>query len=100
MLSLKKVTREAMRELEGKIIVKALQTHNWNRRRAASALEISYRALLYKLKEAGFPTRKSRQNPQTAGLAEEGMLAGNKERESRVRILSAGKRLVVASVMN
>lgn len=71
MLSLKKVTREAMRELEGKIIVKALQAHNWNRRRAASALEISYRALLYKLKEAGLPTRKSRQDPQTAGLSEE-----------------------------
>jgi two-component system, NtrC family, response regulator AtoC len=70
-LSLKKVTREAMRELEGKIIVKALQAHNWNRRRAASALEISYRALLYKLKEAGLPTRKSRQNPQTAGLGED-----------------------------
>src|SRR6266849_2402512 len=71
MLSLKKVTREAKRELEGKIIVKALQAHNWNRRRAASALEISYRALLYKLKEAGLPTRKSRQNPQAAGLSEE-----------------------------
>jgi two-component system response regulator AtoC len=70
-LSLKKVTREAMRELEGKIIVKALQAHNWNRRRAASALEISYRALLYKLKEAGLPTRKSRQNPQTAGFGED-----------------------------
>jgi len=70
MLSLKKVTREAMRELEGKIIVKALQAHNWNRRRAASALEISYRALLYKLKEAGLPTRKSRQNPQAAGLGD------------------------------
>jgi len=70
-LSLKKVTREALRELEGKIIVKALQTHNWNRRRAASALEISYRALLYKLKEAGFPARKSRQSPQTAALGDE-----------------------------
>jgi two-component system, NtrC family, response regulator AtoC len=70
-LSLKKVTREAMRELEGKIIVKALQAHNWNRRRAASALEISYRALLYKLKEAGLPTRKSRPNPQTAGFGED-----------------------------
>jgi two-component system, NtrC family, response regulator AtoC len=70
-LSLKKVTREAMRELEGKIIVKALQAHNWNRRRAASALEISYRALLYKLKEAGLPTRKSRRTPRTARLSEE-----------------------------
>jgi two-component system response regulator AtoC len=70
-LSLKKVTREAMRELEGKIIVKALQAHNWNRRRAASALEISYRALLYKLKEAGLPTRRGRKGLPSAELGDE-----------------------------
>jgi two-component system response regulator AtoC len=70
-LSLKKVTREAVRQLEGKIIVKALQAHNWNRRRAASALEISYRALLYKLKEAGLPARKGRNNLQPSELGEE-----------------------------
>ena len=66
--SLKKITRQAMRELESKIIVKTLQAHNWNRRRAASALDISYRALLYKLKEAGQPTRKGRKNLQAAEL--------------------------------
>jgi two-component system response regulator AtoC len=70
-LSLKKVTREAMRELEGKIIVKALQAHNWNRRRAASALEISYRALLYKLKEAGLPTRRGRKDLPSAELSDD-----------------------------
>jgi len=70
-LSLKKVTREAMRELEGKIIVKALQAHNWNRRRAANALEISYRALLYKLKEAGLPTRAERKNARQAERSDE-----------------------------
>lgn len=57
-ISLKKVTRQATREFEKKIILKTLQTHNWNRKRAASALNISYRALLYKLKEAGVPGRK------------------------------------------
>lgn len=71
MLSLKKATREAVRELEGKIIVKALEAHNWNRRRAASALEISYRALLYKLKEAGLPTRRKRNNLQLGELSDE-----------------------------
>jgi two-component system, NtrC family, response regulator AtoC len=71
MLSLKKVTREAMRELESKIIVKALQANNWNRRRAASALEISYRALLYKLKEAGLPTRGGRRNAPSGELGDE-----------------------------
>ena len=70
-LSLKKVTRKAMRELEGKIIVKALQAHNWNRRRAANALEISYRALLYKLKEAGLPTRVERKNARQAERRDE-----------------------------
>ncbi|MFZ0413892.1 MAG: sigma 54-interacting transcriptional regulator, partial [Candidatus Acidiferrales bacterium] len=63
-ISLKKVTRQAMREFEKKIILKILQTHNWNRKRAASALNISYRALLYKLKEAGVPGRKVSENPQ------------------------------------
>lgn len=69
--SLKKVTREAMRELEGKIIVQALQANNWNRRRAASALEISYRALLYKLKEAGLPTRRGRKDIPSGELGNE-----------------------------
>jgi len=67
-ISLKKVTRQAMREFESKIILKILQAHNWNRKRAASALNISYRALLYKLKEAGVPTRKVPGNPQHPGL--------------------------------
>ena len=61
-ISLKKVTRQAMREFESKIILKILQAHNWNRKRAATALNISYRALLYKLKEAGVPRRKVADN--------------------------------------
>ncbi len=70
-LSLKEVTRQAVRELERNIIDKTLQAHNWNRRRAASALDISYRALLYKLKEAGLPTRKSRKNLHSGDLGDE-----------------------------
>lgn len=67
-ISLKKVTRQAMREFESRIILKILQTHNWNRKRAASALNISYRALLYKLKEAGVPSRKIAGNPHPPEL--------------------------------
>jgi two-component system, NtrC family, response regulator AtoC len=52
-ISLKKATRDAMRELERRIILKVLQTHNWNRKKAAKAMSISYRALLYKIQEAG-----------------------------------------------
>ena len=52
-VSLKKITRDACRQLERKIIVKVLHAHNWNRQKAAKSLSISYRALLYKIKETG-----------------------------------------------
>jgi two-component system response regulator AtoC len=55
-LPLKKVTREAVRNLESKIILNTLQANHWNRKRAARALKISYRALLYKLKQTGLDT--------------------------------------------
>ncbi len=58
-ISLKKITREAVQELERRIILKALQAHHWNRKRAARTLRISYRALLYKIRQAGLPSRKT-----------------------------------------
>jgi len=45
--------RQAVRELERRIIFKVLQANNWNRKKAARSLNISYRALLYKIREAG-----------------------------------------------
>ena len=52
-VSLKEITRRAVRELERDAILKVLEANHWNRRRAACVLNISYRALLYKLKDAG-----------------------------------------------
>jgi two-component system, NtrC family, response regulator AtoC len=52
-IALKKLTREAVRELERRVILKALQIHHWDRKRTAQALKISYRALLYKIRQAG-----------------------------------------------
>lgn len=52
-VSLKQVSREAAQALERKIILRTLQETQWNRRRTARALNISYRALLYKIKAAG-----------------------------------------------
>ena len=54
-IALKKVTRQATHELERKIILKVLQAHHWNRKQAARALCISYRSLLYKIRDAGLP---------------------------------------------
>jgi two-component system, NtrC family, response regulator AtoC len=59
-ISLKKVTREATLALEREIILKALQAHHWNRKKAAKALNISYRALLYKIRQADLPEAKKR----------------------------------------
>src|SRR5215813_11449206 len=58
-ISLKKLTRQAVRELERKIILKVLQQHHWNRKQAARTLSISYRALLYKIRDAGLPSNRS-----------------------------------------
>jgi two-component system response regulator AtoC len=55
--SLKKVMRQAVREMEGKIILKVLEAENWNRKRTARSLSISYRALLYKIRDAGLPSK-------------------------------------------
>jgi two-component system response regulator AtoC len=63
-ISLKKLTRQAVRELERKVILKVLQTHHWNRKRAAKALSISYRALLYKIRDAGLPSNRAAKHPQ------------------------------------
>jgi two-component system response regulator AtoC len=58
-ISLKKLTRQAVRELERKIILKVLQQHHWNRKQAARTLGISYRALLYKIRDAGLPSNRA-----------------------------------------
>ena len=58
-ISLKTMTRQATRELERKVILKVLQAHHWNRKQAARALSISYRALLYKIRDAGLPPNRS-----------------------------------------
>ncbi len=63
-ISLKKITRQAVHELERKIILKVLQHHHWNRKQAARALNISYRALLYKIRDAGLPSNRTPRRPQ------------------------------------
>src|SRR5579863_122304 len=73
-ISLKKLTRQATRELERKVILKVLQAHHWNRKQAARALSISYRALLYKIRDAGLPSNRSMRRPAEA-IATRGVAA-------------------------
>jgi two-component system response regulator AtoC len=58
-VNLKKLTRQVVRELERKVILKVLQNHHWNRKQAARSLSISYRALLYKIRDAGLPSNRA-----------------------------------------
>ncbi len=57
-MPLKVVTRQTVQKLERKIILRTLIAHRWNRKRAAKDLKISYRALLYKIRQAGLPSRR------------------------------------------
>jgi len=51
--SLKAASRAASRVAERELILKALEHTRWNRKRAAEELQISYKSLLYKLKQIG-----------------------------------------------
>jgi DNA-binding NtrC family response regulator len=50
---LKSLSRNAKDEAEAEAIAKALEETNWNRKKAAELLQISYKALLYKIRQYG-----------------------------------------------
>jgi two-component system response regulator AtoC len=51
--TLKEVAKIAQRNAERDLIDRVLRRTRWNRRKAAQILDISYKALLYKIKECG-----------------------------------------------
>jgi two-component system, NtrC family, response regulator AtoC len=53
LVPLKTVARAASLQAQRELILKALSRTRWNRKQAAEQLQISYKALLYKLKEVG-----------------------------------------------
>jgi DNA-binding NtrC family response regulator len=52
-VSLKDIAKTAAREAERELILRMLTRTRWNRKEAAEILGISYKALLYKIKESG-----------------------------------------------
>jgi two-component system response regulator AtoC len=58
--------------MEHDVILKVLQANHWNRRRTAEVLKISYRALLYKVRQAGLPAKRParKMDPSADGLSE------------------------------
>lgn len=55
---LKEASRRATTAATRAVILRALQANRWNRRKAAEELKMSYRSLLYKIREAGLPPRR------------------------------------------
>jgi two-component system, NtrC family, response regulator AtoC len=55
---LKDASRQAASTAARTVILKVLQANRWNRRKTAEDLNMSYRSLLYKLREAGVPQRR------------------------------------------
>jgi two-component system response regulator AtoC len=57
-IPLKRIARQAGRAMSRELILQALQANHWNRRRAARDLKISYRTLLYEIREIGLPSKR------------------------------------------
>jgi len=65
--TLREIGRRASQAAESEAIAKMLEQTGWNRVRTARALRISYRALLYKIKQAGLDGGRSSARPLTQG---------------------------------
>jgi len=57
-VALKHIAKEAIRDVERNVILATLRANQWNRRKTAQALKISYRALIYKIQDAGLIQRR------------------------------------------
>ena len=66
-VSLKHIAKQAVREMESNVILQVLRENKWNRRKAANVLNISYRALIYKIQEAGLAQRHHQKVSQAPG---------------------------------
>jgi two-component system response regulator AtoC len=65
-IPLKRIAQQVTRRMERDVILKVLQANQWNRRKAAEVLKISYRALLYKVRQAGLPSKRPNRRGQSA----------------------------------
>ena len=63
-IPLKAIAQQVTRRMEHDVILKVLQANHWNRRKAAEQLKISYRALLYKVRQAGLPSKRPRRRTE------------------------------------
>jgi len=71
-VTLKRMAKDAIKEMERNVILETLRANQWNRRKTAQELKISYRALIYKIRDAGLISRRSSREGQCGnGVARE-----------------------------
>jgi two-component system response regulator AtoC len=58
-VTLKRMAKDAIKEVERNVILETLLANQWNRRKTAQELKISYRALIYKIQAAGLVSRRA-----------------------------------------
>ena len=68
-ISLKEIARQAAREAERVAIKEVLDRVHWNRAKAARLLQISYKALLYKIVDCGLASPASEKEEELAAIA-------------------------------
>ena len=76
-IPLKRIAQQVTRRMEHDVILKVLQANHWNRRKAAEILKISYRALLYKVRQAGLPAKRPARKVADADNAELAQIEDN-----------------------
>jgi len=59
-VSLKELKEKTTREIERRVILYALESSKWNKRKASRLLKISYKALFYKMKDLGIEQEKTK----------------------------------------
>jgi two-component system, NtrC family, response regulator AtoC len=68
-ITLKRMAKDAIKEMERNVILQTLRANQWNRRKTAQELKISYRALIYKIRDAGLISRRASTRPPQDRLA-------------------------------
>lgn len=68
-IPLKRIAQQVTRRMEHDVILRVLQQNHWNRRKTAEILKISYRALLYKVRQAGLPPKRPRNGAGESPIA-------------------------------
>jgi two-component system response regulator AtoC len=68
-VTLKRMAKDAIKEMERNVILETLRANQWNRRKTAQQLKISYRALIYKIRDAGLISRRASARPPQSPMA-------------------------------